>query len=668
VLAGCAVVLLVGVVPATTSHAQFTGATFVVGSAADQPDFDPGDGTCDSDPSPATVCTLRAAIQESNAFPSSDTIRFASSLSTIVPTVALPPIADDVELDGTVPSGRVELDGSSLAGTADGLDVFASGTLIENLRVKGFGGAGARLSAQSTLIGNVFLFNGNAGVVVDVGAAGTSLFGNSVAQNVGAGIRVLTGPVTIADTSVSGNTGAGIDVLAGSGVDISGGGFVSNGGLGLDLAGDGVTANDPDDADTGPNDLQNYPVLASATTTGTRPQTGQEVVVQGTIDTTGPVTLRFYFGDSCDASGNGEGTGFLGEATSVGAGPFTVTLPDAQLAAGGIVTATATSSGGSTSELSNCVAAVLVGADLGATKTASPGAGPGEFVTVGNEVRFLATIANAGPDAATNVTVLDAMPDPTFAAFVSATPSQGTCGTPNANRELTCLLGTLAAGASATIEVRVTPTFDSSINLTNEVFPNADQTDPVCTLEPTEPGQTDDPVCDGAEAVTHVEPAAAGQAGGFVAPGDTLSTGTTATAADSTVVSLTNNTTSGTGASLAELACPGSGDPLCSDPGIVGGTLADVSVGGAAAAAATLAAPSPAPAAPYTATLLYDRSVLTTTRVQAFHVYAGTTRLAACSRRVPAPCLTSLKLLSGSKDLQVKVSLVGSAKLRTSTG
>jgi hypothetical protein len=30
--------------------------------------------------------------------------------------------------------------------------------------------------------------------------------------------------------------------------------------------------------------------------------------------------------------------------------------------------------------------------------------------------------------------------------------------------------------------------------------------------------------------------------------------------------------------------------------------------------------------------------------------------------------VTSLKLLSGSKDLQVKVSLVGSAKLRTSTG
>jgi hypothetical protein len=38
--------------------------------------------------------------------------------------------------------------------------------------------------------------------------------------------------------------------------------------LGIDIGGDGVTPNDPGDADDGPNDLQNYPVVASATASG----------------------------------------------------------------------------------------------------------------------------------------------------------------------------------------------------------------------------------------------------------------------------------------------------------------------------------------------------------------------------------------------------------------
>ena len=38
----------------------------------------------------------------------------------------------------------------------------------------------------------------------------------------------------------------------------------SNGELGINLA--GITANDPDDPDTGPNNLQNFPMIASAKT------------------------------------------------------------------------------------------------------------------------------------------------------------------------------------------------------------------------------------------------------------------------------------------------------------------------------------------------------------------------------------------------------------------
>ena len=47
--------------------------------------------------------------------------------------------------------------------------------------------------------------------------------------------------------------------------------------LGIDLSGDGVTPNDPLDADSGPNDLQNFPVI-------TPQRGGNTTVVGGTLD------------------------------------------------------------------------------------------------------------------------------------------------------------------------------------------------------------------------------------------------------------------------------------------------------------------------------------------------------------------------------------------------
>ena len=657
-----AVLLLVVLVIAAPSRA-IQGPTFTVNSAGDAPDLLPGDGVCDTlVPAPGT-CTLRAAIQESNAQSGSANIVFASTITLISPSTTLPMITDTVELNGALPvGGRVEIDGSSLSGPAPGLLVLAQGSFVESLEIKGFPGVGVQLSAPATVGGNVILQNGGAGLVMGQGGGA---FGNSIALNQGPGIRVDAGPVTLNDNSVEQNTGDGIDVVAGSGINIARGSFIDNGGLGIDLNADGVTANDAGDIDTGPNGLQNFPELTGATTTGTRPQPGEQTVVQGTMDAAGPVTVRLYESGSCDPSGHGEGSIFLGEGAVGGSGPFTITLPSVGENAGDVVTATATDSNGNTSEFSNCVVPVLVGADLGVTKSASPGAGPGEFVTAGNQIQYLVTVSNAGPDPATHVTLTDVLPPPNVASFVSATPSQGTCGTPDSNGAMPCQLGSIAVGGSATIDIRVNVTITSSTNLINHVLGlDADQTDPVCTLEPGEPGQTDTPQCDSAEAVTHVEPPN-GDAGGFVSPGGMLSTGTTATASDPTVVSLTNNGTTGTEATLAELGCPGSGDPLCSDPNIVGQTVSDVSIAGTAAA---LTAPTaPTQPAPFTVSLLYDKTIVPAAKLSALHVYAGTTQLAACSRKVTAPCVASMKILSGSKDLEVKVALRASAKLRTTT-
>jgi uncharacterized repeat protein (TIGR01451 family) len=85
-------------------------------------------------------------------------------------------------------------------------------------------------------------------------------------------------------------------------------------------------------------------------------------------------------------------------------------------------------------------------ADLSIVKSA----GVGPFGT-GNPLTYAITVANAGPSPATNVVVTDVLPAGT--TFTSATPSQGSC---SGTTTVTCTLGTLASGGSATIALNVT--------------------------------------------------------------------------------------------------------------------------------------------------------------------------------------------------------------------
>jgi FlgD Ig-like domain len=77
-----------------------------------------------------------------------------------------------------------------------------------------------------------------------------------------------------------------------------------NTGLGIDLGDDGVTANDALDADTGPNSLQNFPVLTSIVQ-----EPSGLIDVIGTLNST-PSTnfkINFFRSSTCNASGYGEG-------------------------------------------------------------------------------------------------------------------------------------------------------------------------------------------------------------------------------------------------------------------------------------------------------------------------------------------------------------------------
>jgi hypothetical protein len=216
---------------------------------------------------------------------------------------------------------------------------------------------------------------GNDNVVVQGNFIGTDISGTQLLGNAGDGVFVtfsinntIGGLVATAGAPpgnlIAGNGGRGVGVTSGTTrLAVLGNSIFSNGGLGIDLNRDGATPNDHCDGDLGVNDLQNYPVITSASFSGSN------VTLSGTLDSVPNTTFRieFFSSASCDPSGFGEGQNFLGSTnvTTDGSctasfGPVTFSLP----AGDTVVTATATildPSGNpiETSEFSTCAALPL---------------------------------------------------------------------------------------------------------------------------------------------------------------------------------------------------------------------------------------------------------------------------------------------------------------------
>jgi uncharacterized repeat protein (TIGR01451 family) len=106
-------------------------------------------------------------------------------------------------------------------------------------------------------------------------------------------------------------------------------------------------------------------------------------------------------------------------------------------------------------------------ADLSLTKFDAP-----DPVRLGQRLRYRVRVQNDGPSTATAVRVEDVLPEEV--RFESAVPTQGSCT--RAGRTVSCELGSLAAGASARVDIEVAPQSDGTI--TNTASASATEPDP----------------------------------------------------------------------------------------------------------------------------------------------------------------------------------------------
>lgn len=212
------------------------------------------------------VCTLRAAIEEANASPALDLIRFSGSL-TIVES-ALPTITRPVNIDGE--ANVVVIEGTSivLGGSSDGSRILrltirnsptggvlidapgvlvASNTIINNQL---FGvratAANAQIGGEGDGEGNVIGGTTGGGVEVYAGPArvlfnfiGTNNAGTAANAN-SQGVLVDASDVEVSNNVLSGNGGNGLWVTAVSGL-IAGGNRIGTGATGTFPLGNGGT-------------------------------------------------------------------------------------------------------------------------------------------------------------------------------------------------------------------------------------------------------------------------------------------------------------------------------------------------------------------------------------------------------------------------------------------
>lgn len=307
--------------------------------------------------------TLRQAMLDANATGAADTIAF--NIPGIGPHdiylfTALPIITNSVTIDGFTQSGsksntlmygnNAELK-VNIQPSAQGLGGFHVRTNYVTIR---------GLSLRRYQVAAVYLQAGVSNVVEGC-LMGTDANGLLDWSNGYMGVRIadssfnrIGGTNAWQHNMIAFGNGAGVGIFSGTANTnnaILGNSIFAIGGLGIDLDFNNRTSNDGTDADTGANNLQNFPVITNAIVLGTG------VRVQGTLQTAanGSFRLEFFSGPVNFLPDYAYAPEFIGwtnvTTDSSGFTSFNVTLT-VSVPAGYFICATATDTNGNTSEFS----------------------------------------------------------------------------------------------------------------------------------------------------------------------------------------------------------------------------------------------------------------------------------------------------------------------------
>jgi hypothetical protein len=359
-------------------------------------------------------------------------------------------------------------DGHVVQGNLLGTDVSGTARL-------GFSGYGISLEGTNAIVGGSAAGAGNViagadfygGILIDAGT-GHTIQGNSIGTdptgtldlgNGRIGIQVSVG--TAADANILiGGTGAGegniiafngssqnrrggVGVSSGRGITIRGNRIYSNGaasgepGLGIDLDNSddsAVTPNDAGDADTGPNDLQNFPILQSIEHDGLAGAGSTRILGKFQSAASTNFDLDFYVNPACAPFPREflEAEEYLGTTQITtddsGNASIDVTFP-IQTDPGVRISVTATDPIGNTSEISQAILLEL-------SRNSGPPAGGSVMNVDGTDFADPMTLTFGGQPAANLVFVNDhrltcnspALPPGTSNDVVATTPD-GTTGT-----------------------------------------------------------------------------------------------------------------------------------------------------------------------------------------------------------------------------------------------
>ena len=252
------------------------------------------------------------------------------------------------EFDGVLITGRgtdnnivqgcfIGTDARGLSGVANGLAGVRIDSGARGNRIGGQGPAGRNLISGNEFDGVLITGGGSDNNLVQNNRIGTDRSGDDDLANLLHGVDVQGGQGNIIGApgraAISGRAGGvaegniiafnrndGVHIGSGAdGISIRGNSIFENGALGINLVGrdlsNGVTLNDSGDRDTGPNTLQNFPVISGVSLA--KSGLTFTTTLRGTLNSTpnADFTLDFYRTERGDASGFGEGRFYLGNTT-----------------------------------------------------------------------------------------------------------------------------------------------------------------------------------------------------------------------------------------------------------------------------------------------------------------------------------------------------------------